>query len=322
LNPSDPASQSDEVGRAYLQLIRLPNVFTALADVVMGYAVTQQVAPFPTLRMPIEFWLLLAASASLYCAGMVWNDVYDLEQDRRERPQRPLPSGRISLGAARGLGVILLAAGVGLASAASLLSADYRSALIGVLLAIAILLYDGLLKRTPLAPLVMGSCRFLNVLLGMSAIAGPWHTMHYIIAAGIGVYITGVTWFARTEARESSRLQLAAGTVVMAAGIGILATYPRWADAVLIEASWPRYVDPSRWPLVWTLIGLMIGWRCLWAVIQPIPQRVQYAVRNSIFSLIMLDGMVTFGVRGLAWAMVVLLLLMPTMYLGRWVYST
>jgi hypothetical protein len=66
----------------------------------------------------------------------------------------------------------------------------------------------------------------------------------------------------------------------------------------------------------------MIGWRCLWAVFDPVPQRVQYAVRNCIFSLVMLDGMVTFGVRDLWWAVAVLALLVPTMYLGRWIYST
>ena len=46
---------------------------------------------------------LLVASGCLYTAGMVLNDVFDYEIDRHERPFRPLPSGRISLGAARGL---------------------------------------------------------------------------------------------------------------------------------------------------------------------------------------------------------------------------
>ena len=32
----------------------------------------------------------------LYMAGMVLNDVYDFEVDARRRPERPLPSGRIT----------------------------------------------------------------------------------------------------------------------------------------------------------------------------------------------------------------------------------
>src|SRR5262245_28722487 len=74
----------------YAQLVRLPNVFTALADIALGALVTAALpAHWPA------FVLLLLASACLYSAGMVWNDYFDLEQDRRERPFRPLPSGRI-----------------------------------------------------------------------------------------------------------------------------------------------------------------------------------------------------------------------------------
>ncbi len=308
--------------RPYLQLFRLPNVFTALADVLMGYLATHDPAPFPTLRLPPDFWALLAASGCLYSAGMVLNDVYDLEVDRKERPQRPLPAGRISVHVAGALGYGLLALGIALAFVSGFFSGQFRSGVVAILLAVAIVLYDGVLKRTPLAPVVMGLCRMLNVLLGMSALTGPWHTMHYVIAAGVGVYIMGVTWFARTEARESNRLLLAFGALVMLAGIGLLASYPHWIDATLAEVSWPRFVDRGRWPLVWSMVGLMIVWRCLWAIVDPTAQRVQYAVRNCIFSLIMLDGMVTFGIRDMGWAIAVLLLLLPTMYLGRWIYST
>ena len=46
--------------------------------------------------------------------------------------------------------------------------------LVAMLLAGCIVLYDAVLKRTPLAPLAMGACRMLNVLLGMSL--GPLAT--------------------------------------------------------------------------------------------------------------------------------------------------
>jgi 4-hydroxybenzoate polyprenyltransferase len=290
--------------------------------VLMGYLVSHDPAPAPTFKLPADFWALLLASSSLYCAGMVLNDVNDVEVDRLERPQRPLPSGRISLSLARSLGYTLLALGVGLAAVAGALSGHYRSALVAIPLAVAIVLYDAIVKRTPLAPLLMGACRLLNVLLGMSLLEGNWHTMHYIVAAGVGLYITGVTWFARKEAAESGRLQLALSIVVMIAGISVLASYPHWADAALPLVSLPRFVDPDRWPLVWTVMGLMITWRCAWAVFDPLPRRVQYAVKNCIFSLIMLDALVTFGVRGLPWTLAILVLLIPTMYLGRWIYST
>ena len=56
----------------------------------------------------------------------------------------------------------------------------------------------------------MGGCRMLNVLLGMSVLPGPWRIAHWAAAAGVGVYIAGVTWFARNDARRSDRWQLIA----------------------------------------------------------------------------------------------------------------
>ena len=55
--------------------------------------------------------LLLAASTLLYAGGVALNDVYDADVDRQERPERPIPSGRVSLAAARRLGWMLLIAG-------------------------------------------------------------------------------------------------------------------------------------------------------------------------------------------------------------------
>src|SRR5688572_2542760 len=127
-NPPATATLPVSTGglRDYLQLVRLPNVFTAMADVLMGYLVTHDPAPLPTLKLPGVFWALLGASCCLYCAGMVLNDVYDIDADRRERPQRPLPSGRIGWNVARWLGYELLLAGVALAFLASYLTGQTR----------------------------------------------------------------------------------------------------------------------------------------------------------------------------------------------------
>src|ERR1700720_1278871 len=92
--------------RPYAQLVRLPNVFTALADIALAaMAVGALRHPLPTLL------LLCLASACLYCGGMVWNDFFDVEQDKRERPFRPLPSGRIQRSTAGILGAVLLGLG-------------------------------------------------------------------------------------------------------------------------------------------------------------------------------------------------------------------
>src|SRR5262249_8829497 len=107
---------------AFAQLLRIPNVFTAFADVTLGGCVASAVLP----SAPIEFWLayvvLALASGCLYLAGMVWNDVFDLAEDRKARAFRPLPSGRVKLSTAIFLGVLLFVLGLLLACTAGMLA--------------------------------------------------------------------------------------------------------------------------------------------------------------------------------------------------------
>lgn len=308
-----------------LRLLRAPNVFTAIADVAMGYLfVRGKFASIP------EFAGLAFASCSMYLAGMVLNDVFDLEIDRVERPDRPLPSGRISFGFARGLGFGLLLVGVAAAWLVGFLADDalapWRPGAVATLLAAAILTYDGGLKKTLVSPVAMGLCRFLNVLLGMSLLpaaagesetirwaTGGYSTPELVTAAGIGVYIAGVTIFAKSEAEESRRAPLVAGLAVMFAGIGLLATGPSLEGA--------KVVNPL-WLVILAMVSITLGRRCVAATANPEPMLVQRAVKISILSLIPLNAAVCAARADSALAIGVALLLLPAFALGRWVYST
>src|ERR1700752_1691194 len=116
--------------RGYLELVRPANVATALADVLAGYAVAG-------LAHPRALGWLLLATACLYAGGVVLNDVFDRDVDRTERPERPNPSGRVSAGAATGLGLTLLGAGIASASLAGA-----AAALVAAAIAASVLLYD------------------------------------------------------------------------------------------------------------------------------------------------------------------------------------
>ena len=185
--------------------MRLPNLFTAVADVAMGFLFAQPLTgraggsgrgsgprwrPWPPPRS--------CSTRPAWCS----NDVFDLEIDRQERPERPLPSGRIAAAAARRLGWTLLWLGVGVASASVFCVGHFGPGAAAALLATAIIVYDAWLKRTPLGPAAMGVCRMLNVMLGMSAADAPLRAEHWLVAGGIGVYVAGVTWFARNESRR------------------------------------------------------------------------------------------------------------------------
>src|SRR5207244_3615568 len=127
-----------------------------------------------------------------------------------------------------------------------------------------ILLYDVWLKRTWFGPVAMGSCRFFNVLLGLTIAEETslrWPARIYI-ASVIGLYIVGVTWFARTEARTSKKAQLAGGASVMGAALVLALATPLWsvggASSVLF-------------PYLLVGLGFLIGIPAAQAIAEPTP---------------------------------------------------
>jgi 4-hydroxybenzoate polyprenyltransferase len=304
---------------AWLRLFRAPNVFSAIADIAMGFLVVRG------SYQPLGLFVSLAlASALIYTAGMVLNDVFDIEIDRKERPFRPIPSGQIRLPQARVLGLTMLGAGVVFGTLAGYLysaALPWRSGLIAIVLAGCVLLYDGWLKRRPIGPLGMGLCRFFNVLLGMSAardLATGWPLgygpMHLLPAAGIGIYILGVTIFAKGEAGQSSVAVLLAGMSVMSAGVGTLG----WAAPYLARQD---LTMPVYWMLLAILLATLLR-RCLMAVLDPSSQRVQAGVKSAIFSLVLFDAAVALAAAPAVYSLGIVLLLLPMFLLGRFVYST
>jgi 4-hydroxybenzoate polyprenyltransferase len=304
--------------RDYLQLCRFPAVFTAMADIFLGFLLVHV-----DLQPTAEFGALLAASSCLYLAGMVFNDVFDRSVDAVERPNRPIPSGRIPFKSALSFGTTLLVAG--LAAAAF---AGTRSLFVAVLLAGCIFAYDGLLKKTPVGPLAMGGCRFLNVILGASSAGlrwtAPWGLPHVFMAAALGIYVAGVTWFAKKEAGHSSRAGLIAATVVINVGLGLLLllSYGVWSRFL----SWNGAPD-ARTPslLFLAFVALMLNRRALAAVSDPSPRLVQGAVKVMLLSIISLDAGLIYaklGSDGVAFVAATFLLLVPSLAIGRWLYVT
>jgi 4-hydroxybenzoate polyprenyltransferase len=241
---------------------------------------------------------------------MVWNDYFDQEQDRRERPFRPLPSGRITPRQAVLLGAGLLLLGILLA-----LPAGRTSLFIAVFLLVAILAYDGWLKRTWAGPVAMGTCRFLNVLLGVSACGSILWPLGGHLALVVGLYIVGVTWFARTEARVSNQNALRGAAAVMLAGLLLALPLP----VLLPEGHHSSFL----FPYLLVGFGFFVGMPVVGAIDNPAPSRVQAAVKRSLMALILLDAVLASATAGVI-GLVILILLVPSLYLNRksWLYAT
>ena len=298
----------------FLQLCRLPTVFTAMSDVFLGYLLVHSSLTSDREASTADFALLLGATCGLYLAGMVFNDVFDRHVDALERPGRPIPSGRISLRAAVAFGGVLML--IGLTCAALV---GWNTLIVAGLLTGCILGYDGGLKRTLLGPVVMGSCRFLNIIMAASSdwlrFEQLWWRPQIWIAAGMGIYVAGVTWFARTEARRSSRVQLVLATGVVNLGLVVLLGW---------VAQWPTR-QPAAVLLVMAMIMLTINRRLIAAISDPAPQRVQSAIKTALLSIIMLDATLVYaklGPEGTGYAIAIAALVVPALILGRWIRVT
>lgn len=284
----------DSRARAFLELTRPANVTTALADVLAGFAVADA-RSLPALAA------LLVSTACLYAGGVVLNDVFDRGLDARERPERPVPSGRVSARQAAIFGALLLAAGVIAAFAASRAAGGIAAA-IGA----AVLLYDARLKHHAVfGPVAMGTCRALNLVLGMAAIPGR-AAAAWPLALINGGYIAGVTLTSRSEVSGGGRRTIRAGLVLVAAALAAL--------TAIVAA-------PAHRSLAGLALVALLAWRVLPAFWRAgrvaTPDLIRTAVRRGVLSLALVNAAIAVAYTGMIEALAILALAAAAVWLAR-----
>lgn len=309
--------------KAWFELVRLPNIFTSITDVMAGYWFVSSAL--------IVSWRLIAlclASGCLYAYGIVLNDIADIEIDRRERPNRPLPSGRISIRAARRLMVALAITGIALAALAGLDTTvespgfvvdgfDPRPLGVAVALIVAIASYDLLAKGTVLGPLNMGACRGLNLILGMCA--GWWftHDIGLLAIAAMVLYVASLTYFGFSEAERSRRFRLVTGSGGICLAILLLGLLIAGKTIVAERNSGDHFLL-----VAWFFLLIHVSRMSLRAIRSPDPRHVQRAMKVFILGIIVFDALLASSAQGWIAGLVVLALLAPTVFAGRRLYST
>ncbi|MER5475697.1 SCO3242 family prenyltransferase [Streptomyces sp. NPDC002734] len=261
--------------RDWAELLRVPALFTVPGDALAGAVAGGGRPRTRTLGA-------VAASLCLYAAGMALNDWADREEDARERPGRPLPSGRIRPGAALAAAAGLTAAGLGCAALAG-----RRTAAVAVPLAATVWAYDLHLKHTPLGPPAMGAARALDLLMGAASTGAPVRALPSALA--VGAHTCAVTVVSRHETRGGAvRPSVAALAVTAAVTAGLVRSAARTRAGD--EGGPSRRGRGRPTSLAAAAFAVTSARPLLHAVLNPSPQLTQRAVGGGIRALVPLQA--------------------------------
>lgn len=193
--------------RAWAELTRISNLPTCVSNVLVGCALGAD-------NHQINWWAALAAGgivAAFYVGGMALNDVFDTRIDASERPSRPIPSGRISKRHATMLVIVSMAAGLAASAAMGMDTLLFA----GILVA-AIVTYNWLHKRLAASIVLMGACRGLVYVLAASVAGALAYSMPLVaLTAAMTLYVTLLTWIARSETGAPQPTSRYAGLAMM-----------------------------------------------------------------------------------------------------------
>ncbi len=258
--------------KAYLQLCRPANIVTAIADILAGVAIASFATPIDELN-PFGVTLLCISTIGLYGGGIVFNDIFDLELDKIERPERAIPSGKVSLKNAWIFGSLLLVVGI----VAAFLN-DPLSGIIAFLIAVSALVYDKYGKHhTFLGPINMGLCRGGNLILGMSIIANTVSEWWWLGILPV-CYISAITMISRGEVHGGNK-----NTLYFAAFLYVIVSISQLTIAYKL--------DNLLITLAFVALHIYLIFKPLTkAISNPIGPNIGMAVKSGVLALIVMDA--------------------------------
>jgi 4-hydroxybenzoate polyprenyltransferase len=251
--------------------MRPANIVTSVADVLAGIAISGYLMNIETDYFPVL--MLCISTIGLYGGGIVFNDVFDADLDKIERPERAIPSGAVKLNEAIFLGTFLLLTGIAAAFTIAALSG-----IIAISIAFFALLYNKYSKHHSfLGPLNMGLCRSLNLLLGISIIAAALNEWYFLGIVPL-IYIFSITMISQGEVHGSNRNKLYYGAFLYLIVISSL-LYLSWTKGQVLIALF--FIIPFAWMIFKPLFR---------AIQEPLGKNIGKAVKAGVISLILMDA--------------------------------
>ena len=292
----------------YLLLIRLPNLFTLPSNILLGFIL---VSTFTlTTTSVIQILMLVTISTLLYCVGLVLNDLFDYEIDRKERPNRPIASGKIS----RKIAIIIVTIFISIALTLSLL-VSVTTFGISALLLVIIFGYDRYAKNTNAGPFTIAAARVTNVILGASANINsvdnfPQNILLVFVLTITFVYVSLIGFLSRYEVQGFSANIRTYLIPVIISGI---------VSSILIF----NLIGPFKYESLLILpLFSYIMIRAIYNIHKKDSVGIQQTIQLMILSIIVLDSIFLTGIAGLSVGLPVLILLAPLVILAKKMYMT
>lgn len=292
--------------RACLELIRPANIVTAFADILAGFFIVGGVILYSDGHLNIRpdglYWLLLS-TFGLYGGGITFNDVFDANLDALERPERAIPSGRITRTGAGVFGSVLLISGIFFAFLVNI-----TAGIIAIGIAVCALIYDAKAKYSDIfGPLLMGSCRGGNLLLGSSIIPSALVNLWFLAIIPV-VYIGSITLVSQGEVHggKKSYGYLAVGLIslVILSFFGLPFLFAEYQLAMAI-------------PFILFFTVLVMP-PFLLAAGKPAPSNIRKAIKRGVMSLVLINTVLAAGFAGMINGLMVLIFFFMSILISKY----
>jgi len=278
--------------------MRPANIVTAIADILAGAAVA---SAFISSFQPLNLFWLIIATTGLYGGGVVFNDFFDADLDKIERPERPIPSGAATRKNAFILGALLFTLGISAA-----FQVTSVSGILACLITIFAVSYNAVTKHIELlGPLNMGLCRGLNLMLGVSLVPEIVFSYWFLMCIPI-IFIAAITSISKGEVSGSGKQPL-----YIAACFYLLV----FSAIVLLGASSKNY-SWQNLPFA-LLFGVAVTPSIIRAIKDSSAEKIRAAVKAGILSLIIMNAALAAAFGGFLFGLIILLLLPFSKFLAK-----
>ncbi len=194
-----------------LKLGRVSNLPTVWSNVLAGATLANAGIN------PASIFIVLVAMSLVYTAGMFFNDLFDQDFDRENRPDRPIPAAEISPSSVKYWASAMMILALLLLGINMILSAtgNWYPILSCVVLCALVLLYDGWHKENPFGPLIMGLCRGMVYVTAALSMLPAFSFQLGVSAVCLTSWVLGLTMVAK-------RKNILSGFVVLVASVNLI----------------------------------------------------------------------------------------------------